>query len=125
MIDLLKGYLDTGWRTRKEIINYLGSKGVDLDERELRREVAKYNQGYINGEHDTYVCYDNGRVHQGLLLTADRSIIRDSIQNDKERFMTLLRRYYGVKKRLREDDQITLLDNGEIDAYEVLLKVNV
>ena len=124
MIDLLKGYLDQGWHTRKEIIGYLGSKGFDVTERELRKEVARYNQGYIDGKHDAYVCYDNG-LHRGLFLTADRSVIRSSIENDKERFMTLLKRYYGVKKRLREDDQITLLDTGELDAYEVLLKVNV
>ena len=126
MIDLLKGYLDQGWHTRKEVITHLQEKGFNTNERDLRRAIARYNQGYIDGKHDTYVCYSNGKDHKGFLLTADTSLIRKSIRNDEKRFVTLARRVYGVKKRLMNDDQITLLtDEQLLDMYEVIMKVNV
>lgn len=122
MLDIVyfKGYLDVQWRKKEQILGLLNRFfKLDIDEREFRQFVADYNTGYIKGEHDTYIC----NSAYGYLLTSDPIEIRKSINNDTKRIIALSKRVYGVKKRLAQDNQLSLLeDKEEMNGYEIIMK---
>lgn len=123
MIEFLKEYLSAGWHTKKEIIALLVAKGFrkkSLDRR-FRKEVEKYDQGYYEGLHDSFVAHSN----KGYILTSDPELIKKSINDDMSRLIALSKRIYGAKKRLKENDQLTLFPKKEMDVFEVLMKMGV
>ena len=121
MIEFLKDYLKTGWHTKKEIVAYLAANGFrkkNLDRR-FRKAVEKYDQGYYEGLHDSFIAHSN----KGYILTSDPETIKMSIADDMARLVALSKRVYGAKKRLKENDQITLFPKKEMDAFEILMKM--
>ena len=121
MIEKIKDYLGWTWHTKKEIIDYCLSREILLDERQLRNMVEQYDKEYCDGLHDSYIAHSS----KGYLLTSDRKIIEKSKNDDKARLIALAKRVYGVERRFRDMDQLTLIPNEEIDAYEVLMRLNV
>ena len=122
MIEKLKGYLDQEWHKKSEILDYLLiNHRWDVPERDFRRTVQKYNEGYCNGLHDSFIAHSN----KGYLLTSDKEIIRKSMRDDQSRLIKLSKRVYGIKKRFKEDDQLTLLPKSEMDAYEILMRMKI
>ncbi|MBR4610231.1 MAG: hypothetical protein IKO38_07265 [Erysipelotrichaceae bacterium] len=124
IMNMFRGYLDTDWRTKTQCINWLRNIfKCDINERELRDTFARYCQDYVDGKHDSFLAHSS----RGYLLTSDPKIIKASIRDDESRMFSLARRIYGVKNRLKNEDQITLLpqDNEAMDAYEILSKMEV
>lgn len=122
MIDLLKGFLDQDWHTKGEILDHLLiKKKYDINERVMRRAFEKYNLEYCEGLHDSFVAHSN----KGYLLTSDKEIIERSMRDDLSRLIKLSKRVYGIKKRFKEDSQLTLLPKKEMDAYEVLMRMKI
>lgn len=115
----LKGYLDVEWRTKEQILGMLKWMNCPSNDREFRQFVADYDEEYCKGLHDSYIC--NGQ--NGYLLTSDPEEIKKSILIDTKRIIALSKRVYGVKKRLAQDNQISLLeDEEEIKGYEIIMK---
>ena len=119
-ITYLKGYLDVDWRTKDKILGLLNDFfRIEVGDREFRQFVADYDQEYIDGKHDTYICYGQ----RGYLLTSDPKEIKKSIDNDAKRIIALSKRVYGVKKRLSLDNQLTMFDESEeMNGYEIIMK---
>ena len=121
MIELLKGYLDLGWRTKTEILEYLESKGCRTDERTFRERKKRYNKGIRDGQ-ATYIASGP----KGYLLTADLNVIRRTRDDFKKRALDLLGEVSLMNRMLKEEGQITMLPEEQklLDAYEVLMKVD-
>ena len=124
IMQMFHGYLDKEWRTKTQCVSWL--KNIfkyDINERDLRDVFAKYCEDYILGKHDSYLAHSV----RGYYLTSDPEEIKKSIADDESRAWSLLKRVYGVKKRLRDDNQLSLLPEDEKkmeDAYEVIMKMN-
>ena len=118
-----RGWLDTDWRTKQQCINWLSNIfHYQINERELRDTFAKYCEDYVEGKHDSFLAHSS----KGYLLTSDPKIIKESIADDESRLIALSKRIYGVKRRLREENQLTLLpEDKTMDAYEILSKMEV
>lgn len=124
MIEFLKGYLDIEWHKKQEVIAFLVKKGFRKKnlERKFRLAVEKYDREYCDGLHDSYIAHSA----KGYYLTSDPEIIKKSIADDESRLIALSKRIYGAKRRLKEENQLTLLPKDKtMDAYEVLLKMEV
>lgn len=119
MIELMKGYLEE-WHKRKELLSHIRSQGLKIDERTLRQYIRKYRNEYSNGEHDSYIVDDPSK---GYKLTSDRDEIRKALERNLKRGLTIAKESYAGLKRLRDTDQISLLEQDVLDAFEVLLKV--
>lgn len=123
IIFCLRGWLDTDWRQKDKCLDWLYFNGLKINERSFRLFVANYDKGYCEGKHDSYICHDNSK---GYFLTCDKEEIKKSIADDRSRAITLLRRVYGVEKRIAEDTQISFMPNDELfNAYDVVLKSEV
>lgn len=120
MIDLLKGYLEE-WRKKPDIITYLHDHGMEINERQFRKFVEIYDKNYCDGDAETYIAHSG----KGYILTADKEIIRRSMEDDLKRAFKLLKRGTAVKRRFKDDDQLTLLpeEMQMLDVYEVVMKV--
>lgn len=119
MIELLKGYLDTGWKKKEQILKFLTFMTQEkVNERTFRQFVADFNENYYSGDTELYIAHSN----KGYLLTADKEAILDSLNDDYKRSMKMLKRYYQCKKAIADKSQLTLtpVDNT---MYEVLMKV--
>lgn len=125
IMNMFKGWLDTEWRTKGQCVSWL--KNIfkyDIHERELRDVFAKYCEDYINGKHDSYLAHST----RGYFLTSDPEEIKRSIRDDESRAWALLKRVYGVKRRLKNDNQLTLLPSEEKDmedAYSIISKMEI
>ncbi len=124
MIEFLKGYLDIEWRKKKDVVKFLVDKGFRKKnlERKFRKAVEVYDREYYEGLHDSYIAHSV----RGYYLTSDPEIIKKSIADDESRLIALSKRIYGAKRRLREDNQLTLLPKDKtMDAYEILMKMEI
>lgn len=121
MIEKIKYYLLDDWHKKSEIISYLEYKGFKTDERQWRKAVEQYDREYCDGKHDSYIVHSS----RGYMLTSDKKIIEKSKNDDKSRLIALAKRVYGVERRFREMDQLTLFPSEEMDAYEILMRMNV
>ena len=121
MIEKIKGYIWDDWRKKSEILSFLEYKGIKVDERQWRKAVELYDREYCDGKHDSYIVHSN----KGYMLTSDRKIIEKSKNDDKSRLIALAKRVYGVERRFRDMDQLTLFPSEEMDAYEILMRMNV
>lgn len=118
------GYLDVDWRTKEQCLGWIrGIFKININERDLRDCFSKYCSDYIDGKHDSYLAHS----YRGYKLTSDLDEIRKSIADDESRMKALAHRVYGVKRRLRDDNQITLLPDQEkeLDAYEIISKMEI
>lgn len=117
------GWLDTDWRTKNQCLGWMKSIfNIEINERELRDVFSKYCEDYINGKHDSYLAHSS----KGYKLTSNIEEIKKSIADDKSRMIALSKRVYGVQKRLKEDNQLTLLpSDDEMSAYEIISKMEV
>lgn len=117
-----KGWLDTDWRTKDQCLSWMKKIfKIDINERELRDVFSQYCANFIEGKHDSYLAHSN----RGYLLTSDPNIIKQSIKDDESRMIALSKRVYGVRKRLAELNQITLLPDKEMEAYEIISRMEV
>lgn len=124
IMEMFRGYLDREWRTKEQCVYFLKTVfRYEINERELRDTFAKYCQDYIDKKHDSFLAHSS----RGYLLTSDPKIIEKSIKDDESRMFSLAKRIYGVKTRLKMDNQLTLLpeENEVMDAYEILSKMEV
>ena len=121
MIEKIKSFISDKWRKKSEILDYLDYKRIYVNERQWRKEVEKYDMEYCLGLHDSYIVHSS----KGYMLTSDRKIIEKSKNDDKSRLIALAKRVYGVERRFKEMDQLTLFPSEEIDAYEVLMRMKV
>lgn len=121
MIDILKGYLDRDWKKKEQIVKYLTfMTQEEVNERAFRKFVADFNENYYSGETELFIAHSS----KGYLLTADKDIIVNSLQDDYKRAMKMLKRYYQCKKAIAEKSQLSLTP-ADTDMYQVLMKVNV
>ena len=120
MIEVLKGYLDTDWRTKDNILYFL-KKVCDLktNERTLRECFATFNEAYEKGETELFIAHSS----KGYLLTTNPDIILESLKDDYKKGLSLMKRYYRCKKSLAEKKQIALLPKKEADLYEVIMSL--
>lgn len=117
-----KGWLDTDWRTKDQCLSWMKKIfKIDINERELRDVFSNYCVNFIEGKHDSYLAHSN----RGYLLTSDPEIIKQSIKDDESRMIALSKRVYGVRKRLMELDQITILPDKEMEAYEIISRMEI
>ena len=118
MIELLKGYLDTEWRTKDNILYFLKHVcNLNFNERTLRECFATFNEAYEKGETELFIAHSN----RGYLLTTKPEIILESLKDDYKKGVRLMKRYYKCKKSLAEKNQIALLPKKEADLYEVIM----
>jgi len=121
MINYLKGYLDTDWRTKDKILYFLQHVAkIDVHERELRDYFAQFNEKYESGETEMFIAHSG----YGYKLTSDPEEIMRSLEDDFKRSMKMLKRYYRCKKALSEKNQFSL-DRNEADLYEAVMRMNV
>ena len=116
------GWLDTDWRTKTQCLNWMKNIfKTEINERELRDVFSKYCNDYIDGKHDSYLAHST----RGYKLTSDIEEIKKSIADDESRMKALSHRVYGVKRRLKNNNQIVLLPDQEkeMDAYEIISKM--
>ena len=118
MIELLRGYLEE-WRTKAEILSFLNEQGIQMDERKFRKFVEIYDKDYCDEVVDTYIAHSN----KGYIITADKDIIRKSMEDDLKRAYKLLKRGTRVMRRFREEDQLTIIPVEMADAYDIIMKV--
>ena len=71
---LLKEYLTT-WRTKREILEFLNSKGIKIAERDLRKRIEYYNKKFY--ENETFIAHSS----KGYLITTDKEIINLMLKN--------------------------------------------
>ncbi len=121
MINELKGYLDTDWRTKEKILYFLTHFcHMNVNERELRNYFASFNERYESGETEMFIAHSN----KGYYLTSDPEVIFNSLEDDHKRAIKLLKRYYKCKKALSEKSQLSL-DENEQNLYEIVNKMGV
>lgn len=121
MINYLKGYLDTDWRTKDKILYFLRNVcHTDINERALRDYFAEFNEKYEQGDTEMFVAHSN----KGYLLTSDPEAIVNSLDDDHKRAIKLLKRYYRCKKALSEKNQLSL-DSNEENLYEIVSKMEI
>lgn len=121
MIEILKGYLDTGWKKKEQILKFLTFMTQEkVNERAFRQYVADFNENYYSGDTELFIAHSN----KGYLLTTDKETILNSLQDDYKRATKMLKRYYQCKKAIADKSQLSLTPVDE-DLYEVLMKVNV
>jgi len=124
IIRCFHGWLDVDWRTKDQCLSWMRDIfHTVINERDLRDVFSQYCNDYIEGKHDSYLAHSV----RGYKLTSDPEEIKRSIADDESRMKALSHRVYGVKKRLKEDNQITLLPNQEkeLDAYEIISKMEI
>ena len=125
IMQMFHGYLDVDWRTKTQCVNWLKNIfKTDIHERELREVFARYCDDYISGKHDSYLAHSV----RGYYLTSDPEEIKRSIKDDESRAWSLLKRVYGVKRRLKEEGQLGLFteeDKNMEDAYEIVMKMEI
>lgn len=121
MINYLKGYLDTDWRTKDKILYFLQHVAkINVHERELRDYFAQFNEKYESGETEMFIAHSG----YGYKLTSDPEEIMRSLEDDFKRSMKMLKRYYRCKKALSEKNQFSL-NQSEADLYEAVMRMNV
>lgn len=121
MINYLKGYLDTDWRTKDKIMYFLKNVcKIDVNERSLRDYFAEFNEKYEHGDTEMFIAHSN----KGYLLTSDARIIINSLADDYKRALKLMKRYYKCKKALSEKNQLSL-DSNEENLYEIVSKMEL
>lgn len=121
MIELFKGYLDQGWHTKKECLEWYNEKyGGKLNERMFRKNVEKFNKRYGGGETEMFVAHSG----KGYYLTSDIGLIRKSLLDYKRRALSQLSVVSKCSKALSEKNQLSL-DQNEADLYEVVMRMNV
>lgn len=114
-----KGYLDKEWRKKEQCVGWLNDIfHYDVGERKFRMFVAGFNEEFYDGDIDVFIAHSN----QGYLLTADADIILNSLNDDKNRGVSLLKRYYRASKKLANRDQIKLTPE-DVNAYEVIMNM--
>lgn len=119
-----RGWLDRDWRTKEQCLAWMKDIfKTNINERELRDVFSRYCCDFIAGKHDSYLAHS----YRGYLLTSDPEIIKQSIKDDEARMIALSKRVYGVKRRLKELDQITLLpeNDKEMEAYEIISRMEL
>lgn len=100
-------YVDlTNWKHKNEIIKDLFMQNFLVDERELRREIKKYNAKFYNHEIDTFIVHSNSK---GYKLTKDVEEIKESIKDNRKRALNMLYEESRVKKALGENYNLQLL----------------
>ena len=120
MIDLFKGYLDTGWRTKKECLEwYRENYHAKLNERMFRLWVERHNQNYTGGDKEMFVAHSV----KGYILTSDPDLIRKSLKDDYKRAMKLLVRNSRCTKAMAEKNQLSLMPH-EADIYDLVMKMS-
>lgn len=121
MLDELKGYLDTEWRTKKQCVDWLKAIfNMDVNERTFRLFVAEFNEKYESGEQEMFIAHSE----KGYLLTSDQEIIMQSLTDDFKRAAKLMRRYYRCKKAIAEKKQLAL-EPQESDLYTLVSNIEL
>ena len=119
MIEYLKGYLDSGWKTKEEIVYFLNNVcGIKINERALRDYFSDINKAYGDGKNEYFIAHSNS----GYLLTTDPELIMKTLQDYAKRSFTMLKMYYRGKKNLSERNQISL-SGEDATMYEILSRM--
>ena len=119
MINYFKGYLDTDWKTKDQILHFLNIVcGLDVNERSVRQYFADFNEKYETGDTEMFIAHSN----KGYLLTSDQKTILKSLEDDNKRAIKLMKRYYRCKKALADKNQLSL-EESEANLYEVIQKM--
>lgn len=94
MIDLIEL---NEWKTKKEILTQLKNVGVNLNEREWRRYVERYNKQFCLGVNEDYIAHSS----KGYKLTKDKEEIKQSVRDYRARALNMLKKTSDVSKVLK------------------------
>ena len=123
MFENLRGYIETGWHTKDQILAMMKYTGQEVDERTLRNMFTLNNQLFIDGKTDMFIVHSNSGKDMGYKMTFDKDEILASIADNHSRAMAQLSFYFKVKKRVSELNQLSLMEESEIDMYELIKKM--
>lgn len=110
-------YVDlTNWKHKDVIIKELFMQNFLVSERELRREIKKYNARFYNHEIDTFIVHSNSK---GYKLTKDVEEIKESIKDNRKRALNMLYEESKIRKAIGENYNLQLIiKDNEFIAIE-------
>lgn len=101
----------TYWRTKKDILKELKSKGVEMNERGFRKLVENINKLYSNHEIDKFIAHSN----KGYKVATNEEEIKLSAMDYRKRGLDQLVKSSKIMKALGENCNLKLsIKNGEL-----------
>ncbi len=85
------------WRKKPELLSAIRLKGLQLDDRELRKRIADFNRAYDGKENRMYIVHSV----KGYKMTSDADEIKESIEENERRAVTMLKQGRKVRKILK------------------------
>lgn len=101
-----------------EIVKYLAYWGIDINDREWRTFVRKFNDDYANKE--LYIASSRN----GYQLTTKKSIISHSAICKFKTGLAMMKNAKATLKELSDKNQLSLLEQ-DADIYDLVMKMNV
>ena len=85
------------WRKKPELLSAIRLKGLQLDDRELRKRIADFNRAYDGKENRMYIVHSV----KGYKMTSDADEIKESVEENERRAVTMLKQGKKVKRILK------------------------
>lgn len=85
------------WRKKPELLSAIRLKGLQLDERELRKRIADFNRAYDGKENQMYIVHSM----KGYKMTSNVDEIKESIEENERLAITMLKQGKKVKRILK------------------------
>lgn len=117
--EILKDILmNESWLKKKKILQEFKNLGIEINERNLRSIITKFNKNY-GVTSDFYIAHSS----LGYKLTTKKEDIYQSIQDQRKRALNMLKQYYSALDAIGLQNQLSLdIQEDQDEIFDVVVK---